>query len=143
MDIPPAVGDFSKRRLCPDGACTGIVGPDGYCTECGKFVGPAEGDDQDSEAAAASESDGEGTPEKQGVEEQGLAPGLVLPGRSASNGESSAGAGTTREDETDAENEADKGDDDFSKRRLCPDGACTGIIGPDGRCTECGRRVDD
>jgi hypothetical protein len=24
------------------------------------------------------------------------------------------------------------------KRRLCPDGTCIGIIGPDGRCTECG-----
>jgi hypothetical protein len=26
------------------------------------------------------------------------------------------------------------------KRRLCPDGACIGIIGADGRCTECGAR---
>ena len=140
MDIPPAVGDFSKRRLCPDGACTGIIGPDGYCTECGKFVGPAEGDDQDSEAAAPSESDGEGAPKKQGAQEQGLAPVVALPERGAKSGESSAGDGATGEDEADNE---DDGDDDFSKRRLCPDGSCTGIIGPDGRCTECGRRVDD
>jgi hypothetical protein len=26
------------------------------------------------------------------------------------------------------------------KRRLCPDGGCIGIIGADGRCTECGVR---
>jgi hypothetical protein len=28
------------------------------------------------------------------------------------------------------------------KRRLCPDGSCIGVIGADGRCTECGRSVD-
>jgi predicted amidophosphoribosyltransferase len=26
------------------------------------------------------------------------------------------------------------------KRRLCSDESCIGIIGPDGLCTECGRR---
>ncbi len=26
-----------------------------------------------------------------------------------------------------------------SKRRLCPDGSCIGVIGPDGRCSVCGR----
>ena len=25
------------------------------------------------------------------------------------------------------------------KRRLCPDGSCIGVIGPDGRCSVCGR----
>ena len=24
-------------------------------------------------------------------------------------------------------------------RQLCPDGACTGVLGPDGKCKECGR----
>lgn len=28
--------DFSKRVACGDGACIGIIGPDGKCTECGK-----------------------------------------------------------------------------------------------------------
>jgi hypothetical protein len=37
----------------------------------------------------------------------------------------------------DNENELDPGFD--SERRLCPDGACVGVIGPDGRCSECGR----
>lgn len=31
-DAPP---DFDDRRLCPDGACIGVVGPDGICGECG------------------------------------------------------------------------------------------------------------
>ena len=26
------------------------------------------------------------------------------------------------------------------RRRLCPDGSCIGVIGADGRCTECGAR---
>lgn len=30
-------------------------------------------------------------------------------------------------------------DDDFSERRLCPDGSCTGLLGADGRCKVCGR----
>jgi hypothetical protein len=31
-------------------------------------------------------------------------------------------------------------DPDFdSDRELCPDGACIGVLGSDGRCRECGR----
>jgi hypothetical protein len=28
--------DFSKRLLCSDGSCIGVIGPDGRCKECGK-----------------------------------------------------------------------------------------------------------
>ena len=28
---------------------------------------------------------------------------------------------------------------DLENRQLCPDGSCTGVIGDDGRCRECGR----
>jgi hypothetical protein len=31
---------------------------------------------------------------------------------------------------------------DFDSRRLCPNGACIGVIGPEGRCKVCGT-VDD
>jgi hypothetical protein len=27
-------------------------------------------------------------------------------------------------------------------RKLCVDGSCIGVIGPDGRCTECGRSAE-
>ncbi len=30
-------------------------------------------------------------------------------------------------------------DNDWDKRVLCSDGACIGIIGPDGKCKECGK----
>ena len=35
--------DFSKRILCSDGACIGIINKDGVCGECGKpHTGEAE-----------------------------------------------------------------------------------------------------
>lgn len=30
-------------------------------------------------------------------------------------------------------------DDDWGKRVLCSDESCIGVIGPDGRCKECGK----
>ncbi len=33
----------------------------------------------------------------------------------------------------------DISDAEWENRRLCPDGNCIGVIGPDGRCKECGR----
>ncbi len=41
--------DAEKRELCSDGACTGVIGDDGKCRECGKT---ASGD-----AAPAGEAD--------------------------------------------------------------------------------------
>jgi len=42
---------------------------------------------------------------------------------------------------TPAPSEADD-DDPWASRQLCPDGACIGVIGPDGRCGECGLEAD-
>jgi len=33
-------------------------------------------------------------------------------------------------------------DDDWARRRLCSDESCIGVIGPDGRCKECGRPAE-
>jgi hypothetical protein len=35
--------------------------------------------------------------------------------------------------------EGAEAEDDFADRRLCPDGACIGVIGWDDRCKVCGR----
>ena len=32
--------DPAQRHLCPDGSCTGLVGPDGRCAVCGLDGGP-------------------------------------------------------------------------------------------------------
>lgn len=35
--------DFSKRILCSDGTCIGVINEDGLCSECGKpYTGEAE-----------------------------------------------------------------------------------------------------
>jgi hypothetical protein len=35
---PPTDEDFdpAQRRLCPDGACVGVIGADGKCSVCGR-----------------------------------------------------------------------------------------------------------
>jgi hypothetical protein len=99
-----------KRRLCPDGACVGVIGPDGKCTVCGRTAGAAAaGEDAEAYVPAPDEPD-------DGWQEDRAA------------AESADG------------NEAGGGFD--SKRRLCPDGACVGVIGPDGKCTVCGRAAE-
>lgn len=94
--------DLAHRRLCPDGACIGVVGADGKCKVCGRV---AEG------AATETLTDAD------------------------------ADAETDADADTDAEADAAT-DTDYAfdpDRRLCPDGACIGVIGPSGRCNECGR----
>ena len=31
--------------------------------------------------------------------------------------------------------------ENFDERQLCPDGACIGVVGQDGSCNECGKRI--
>jgi hypothetical protein len=38
-----------------------------------------------------------------------------------------------------AERPAPQFDDDWENRTLCSDESCIGVIGPDGRCKECGK----
>lgn len=40
------------------------------------------------------------------------------------------------------EEEEKSRDDDWENRVLCSDGNCIGVIGPDGRCKECGLAYD-
>lgn len=96
--------DLEARQLCDDGACTGVIGPDGACKECGRSAGPPDLSRPPpsfaGEATGAPDIDGDGY------------------------GELAEGAGFTED------------------RRLCPDGACTGLIGDEGRCKECGRAAE-
>lgn len=82
-------GFDSKRRLCPDGSCVGLIGPDGRCTVCAQTESAAAVEETEPTEAAAPEATG------------GFDP----------------------------------------KRRLCDDGSCVGVIGTDGRCTECGQKA--
>jgi hypothetical protein len=51
----------------------------------------------------------------------------------------------TEEDEAVAENGEEKSDLDleWEQRKLCSDEGCIGVIGPDGRCKECGKPYEN
>jgi hypothetical protein len=123
-----AVGEWDQRQLCPDGGCVGVIGPDGTCRVCGRaapnwgderkrgLIDPPDEDDQDGEA----DDDDE------------------LAASDGRNGdEYDEGAGDDGEDDADRPVTAAPGE--WGSRRLCPDGACIGVIGFDGRCRVCGR----
>lgn len=104
----------SHRRLCPDGACIGVIGDDGRCRVCGRS---ASGGGKDAApagfvpAAEAEDQDEDDVEDEDANENAG--------------GETKAAAGAF-----------DPG------RRLCPDGGCIGVIGPDGVCTVCGQKPE-
>ncbi len=108
--------DPNRRELCPDGACIGVIGSDGNCKECGT---PSPNGPPPAETEIAAETPE--TPERSPDADDELAPA-----RAVSNDERAA-----------------EGDSfDPTKRELCPDGACIGVIGPDGTCRECGRAAE-
>lgn len=105
--------EWATRRLCSDGNCIGVVGGNGRCRECGL---PCDG------TAPMADDDGPSSDDDWQPEEldDAEAPGSDLseadlpdPGLSTSSNE-------------------------WNHRKLCRDGNCIGVIGPDGRCKECG-----
>jgi hypothetical protein len=103
-DEAEPASDWDNRRLCSDGSCIGVIGPDGRCKECGKLHSAEAGDVPPAAVVAAPAA-------------PAAAPGTRF--------KATAVAGET--------------DDDWVSRRLCGDESCIGVIGPDGRCKECGR----
>ncbi|RPH49341.1 MAG: hypothetical protein EHM85_14205 [Desulfobacteraceae bacterium] len=89
--------EWENRKLCPDGSCIGVIGPDGRCKECGKLCSPEEGTRNTAETA-------------------------YIPSYDSNSNQ-----------------ESDQSDPEWENRKLCPDGNCIGVIGPDGRCKECGK----
>jgi hypothetical protein len=142
-----AVGEWDQRQLCPDGACVGVIGPDGTCKVCGRaapnwgderkrgLIDPPDDDeDDDGRDPAVLEDepdddgdddygdDEDGEDDDDGDDETADRDGRII----ATGGASSAGAGS-----------------EWTARRLCPDGSCIGVIGADGRCKVCGRSTGD
>ena len=114
------MSEWDQRQLCPDGGCVGVIGSDGTCKVCGR-VAPNWGDERnrglltpspDDDADDLDDEDDED--DDDGDDEQAPAAYVMTP----------AGA---------AEGEA------WDERKLCPDDACIGVIGSDGRCKVCHR----
>jgi hypothetical protein len=103
--------EWENRQLCSDGNCIGVIGPDGLCKECGR--------------------PGEGGPVPKAADD-------TLSREPEDTGDSDHSSPEDQESTGEAEETANDADD-WANRRLCPDGNCIGVIGPDGKCKECGR----
>jgi hypothetical protein len=143
-----AVGEWDQRQLCPDGTCVGVIGPDGTCKVCGRAA-PNWGDERN-----------RGLIDPEDPDEANLATAPAEDEEGKDDDEDGDEDGDDDEYEDDDEEEEDgDGDGDgaeapepgvvvapsgvWSARQLCPDGACIGVIGPDGRCKVCGRRASE
>lgn len=107
--------DWEARTLCSDESCIGVIGEDGRCKECGR---PYDGD-----LPAVSEE-------------------ITSPEASAAP---EPAADTVSGDDEASENpvDTDPSYDDWEHRTLCSDGSCIGVIGPNGRCKECGKSANE
>jgi len=109
--------EWEQRKLCRDESCIGVIGPDGRCKECGLPF--------------------EEVPSNRIVEEPAM-----------ENIEESETEEELEEYETEEELEylEENGEEDldseWEQRTLCSDESCIGVIGPDGRCKECGKNVE-
>ena len=110
--------DWDQRQLCPDGGCVGVIGSDGTCKVCGRAA-PNWGDERNRGLLAATGDDDDLDDEDLDDDDLGDddASAAPAPGPLA----------------------ASAGDPGWDERKLCPDDACIGVIGPDGRCKVCHR----
>ena len=108
----------TKRRLCPDGSCIGVVGDDGRCKVCGRDAGGGK-------IAAANGA-------------------AAMPVADEAAFDSAI---DDDHDDNDTELAADApepGAPTFdSARRLCSDGSCVGVISSDGKCNVCGQAASE
>ena len=66
---------------------------------------------------------------------EGKLPGQIEPGQAGSGSEDTFDSEIPGE----TEETVNDGDTDIDDGKLCSDGNCIGVIGPDGRCKECGK----
>ena len=143
-------GEWAARTLCPDGGCVGVIGADGTCKVCGKSAAasskaaaPADDaeleDDESDEADDYEDEDDEGHDEDEDEEDDNelAAAADQLAGVASTSEVASANALATAVTSDDSDDDSDDDDD----RKLCPDGACIGVIGPDGKCKVCGKEA--
>lgn len=107
--------EWDRRILCSDGNCIGIIGADGRCKTCGKaYAGelplPAADSETMADGVKTQSADADQQTEK-----------------------------TNDPIDEDHSNDRQPIDDAWENRTLCIDESCIGVVGPDGRCNECGK----
>ncbi len=134
--------EFSPTRpLCPTKLCPGSLDDDGVCQECGAVLAPSIS------PAPQFEFDRDVNLEERVLCSDGGCMGILgVDGRCKECGllgdvdSSQAATSSTTDlvdDDADWDDDADDGDR-FEDRRLCPDGACMGVIDAKGHCPMCG-----
>jgi len=106
--------EWEQRKLCRDESCIGVIGADGRCKECGLPFEEGPSDEIKAE------------PDMENIEE-------------SETEEELEEYGTEEELEDLEENGEEDLDSEWEQRTLCSDESCIGVIGPDGRCKECGK----
>ncbi len=153
--------DWTERRLCDDGGCAGVIGSDGRCHVCGhasQFWGDERrrgmldedgaGDGADGGPGSAADGGGDAVDDRRLCPDGGCTGIIGIDRRCTVCGQRDGAAAPASSkpaaDDDDDHGPPGRGDDlavdPAPERRLCSDGSCTGLVGVDGRCHECGRR---
>jgi hypothetical protein len=111
--------DWEKRTLCRDESCIGTIGSNGRCRICGKSYGSEAIEDVSVHEAKKN------------------APSF----EDESPDEVAAHVEPVKEDEGDENEAISSNGRDWENRILCSDENCIGVIGPDGKCKECGKTL--
>jgi hypothetical protein len=116
----------SHRRLCPDGACIGVIGDDGRCRVCGRSAGGGANAEAPAGFVPTGGENGQHGDDAEDDDDTALEANTDehLPADGDARSAASAEAGFD------------------ANRRLCPDGGCIGVVGADGICTVCGQKAD-
>ena len=129
--------EWDRRELCPDGACVGVIGADGLCKVCGRaaqnwgderrrgLVVP-EDEQQDEDDEADDDVDEKHEDQDDAVKDDDSTSG------STSDSTSEPASGSASDLDSDRAYE-------WSRRRLCDNGSCVGVIGENGKCRVCGK----
>jgi hypothetical protein len=110
------VDEWDQRQVCPDGGCVGVIGADGLCKVCGRAA-TNWGDERKRGLVAEASSDDETDGDESGEE--------------GGDGDEESAEGS--------EGSSSDADYEWSRRKLCPDEACIGVVGSNGKCNVCGR----
>ncbi|MGE0545411.1 MAG: hypothetical protein AB7O24_26165 [Kofleriaceae bacterium] len=128
------IGGWTDRQLCSDGSCIGVIGDTGRCKVCGRAAsaGPpaAHENDRDDEDFDDDEGDEGFEDDEQDFEDDDA----DVDGDGDVDGDDRALSAAADE----LAQVAPLAEVD-SPRTLCPDGACVGVIGTNGRCKLCGK----
>ena len=112
--------DWESRTLCGDGSCIGVIDENGQCTECGKTLEEAR-KEEETRPYLKKEKTKTGFWQKRRSRDRDVTRNYYSP-----------------QDNIPGDNDEPI---DLENRVLCSDGNYIGIMGPDGRCTECRRRL--